>query len=163
MTALHVKRISTPLVQKRGRKRRKQPRYRAFTWREKHKIHAVVDGLGNPITLYLTPGNVSDCAVAVEVLSGVTISGSIVMGDKAYGTSEIRNYIETSGGAYCIPPKSNAVEPWDCDYHHYKERHVVECFFNKLKQFRHIAMRYDKLSRNFLSFAFLASAMILLK
>lgn len=85
------------------------------------------------------------------------------MGDKAYGTSEIRGYVETSGGSYCIPPKSNTVEPWDCDYHQYKERHVVECFFNKLKQFRHIATRYDKLSRNFLSFVCLASAMILLK
>ena len=113
--------------------------------------------------LYLTPGNVSDCAVAVEVLSGVTISGSIVMGDKAYGTLKVRNHIEANNASYCIPPKTNTVEPWDCDYYQYKERHVVECFFNKLKQFRHIATRYDKLSCHFLSFAFLASSMILLK
>ncbi|MDR1531773.1 MAG: transposase, partial [Clostridiales bacterium] len=57
----------------------------------------------------------------------------------------------------------NAAEPWECDFHQYKERHLVECFFNKLKQFRRVATRYDKLSRNFLSFVFLASAMILLK
>lgn len=75
----------------------------------------------------------------------------------------MRNHIVANGASYCIPPKSNAVEPWDCDYHHYKERHVVECFFNKLKQFRHISTRYDKLSHNFLSFAFLASVLILLK
>lgn len=85
------------------------------------------------------------------------------MGDKAYGTAKIREFIETNGGTYCIPPKANAAEPWDCDYHQYKERHVVECFFNKLKQFRRVATRYDKLSRNFLSFAYLASVMILLK
>jgi transposase len=127
------------------------------------KIHAVVDALSNPIKLYLTPGNVNDNVVAIDVLEGVTLTGSVVLGDKAFGTVKIREYIESQGAAYCIPPKSNAVEPWECDFHHYKERHVVECFFNKLKQFRAIATRYDKLSRNFLSFAFLASTMILLK
>ena len=123
----------------------------------------VVDALGNPVKLHLTAGNINDNTVAIEVLSGVTLSGSVVLGDKAYGTVDIREYIESEGASYCIPPKANATEPWDCDYYHYKERHVVETFFNKLKQFRHIATRYDKLSRNFLSFAFLASTMILLK
>lgn len=85
------------------------------------------------------------------------------MGDKAYGTAEIRKFIESNGGTYCIPPKADSTEPWNCDFYQYKERHAVECFFNKLKQFRHIATRYDKLSRNFLSFALLASTMILLK
>jgi transposase len=127
------------------------------------KMHAVVDALGNPLKLYLTPGNINDSCVAVEILSGVTLSGSVVLGDKAYGTHEIREYIESQGATYCISPKSNTVNPWECDFHHYKERHVVECFFNKLKQFRGIATRYDKLSRTFLSFAFLASIMILLK
>lgn len=89
--------------------------------------------------------------------------GSVVLGDKAYGTLEIREYIESQGATYCIPPKTNITNPWECDFHHYKERHVVECFFNKLKQYRGIATRYDKLSRNFLSFVLLASSMILLK
>ncbi|GHV42993.1 hypothetical protein FACS189490_12880 [Clostridia bacterium] len=60
------------------------------------------------------------------------------MGDKAYGTVEIRTYIESKGTAYCIPPKSNAVNPWECDYHQYKERHVVECFFNTNPQTKHL-------------------------
>ncbi|SCW71354.1 Transposase DDE domain-containing protein, partial [Paenibacillus tianmuensis] len=107
--------------------------------------------------------NIHDCTVAVEVLSGVTLSGSVVLADKAYGTHDIRTYIESQDATFCIPPKSNTANPWECDFYQYKERHVVECFFNKLKQFRGIATRYDKLSRNFLSFAFLASAMILLK
>jgi len=122
-----------------------------------------VDALGNPVKLHLSPGNVHDCTVAIDVLDGVTLTGSLLIGDKAYGTLDIRNYIESQGGSYCIPPKSNTKHPWDCDFYQYKERHVVECFFNKLKQFRRVATRYDKLSRNFLSFAFLASAMILLK
>ena len=122
-----------------------------------------MDALGNPIELYLTPGNINDCSVAVDVLSNVELEGSVVMGDKAYGTNEIRNYIESRGASYCIPPKSNTAEPWECDFYQYKERHLVECFFNKLKEFRRIATRYEKLSRNFLSFALLASVMILLK
>lgn len=122
-----------------------------------------MDALGNPVHLVLTPGNINDCTVAIEVLAGVTLLGSAVLADKAYGTQTIRAYIESQDAAYCIPPKSNAVEPWDCDFHRYKERLAVECFFNKLKQFRGIATRYDKLSRSFLSFVFLASAMILLK
>ena len=126
------------------------------------KIHAVVDGLGNPIRLYLTPGNINDNTAAIDVLEGVELAGSIVMGDKAFGTVEIRAYIESKNATYCIPPKSNTVNLWECDYYQYKERHLVECFFNKLKQYRRIATRYEKLSRNFLSFVLLASAMILL-
>lgn len=127
------------------------------------KIHAVVDALGNPIKLILTPGNVNDNVVAIKTLSGIELTGSVVMGDKAYGTKDIREYIESQGATYCIPPKANAVAPWETDFYQYKERHLVECFFNKLKQFRRIATRYEKLSRNFLSFALLASIMILLK
>jgi transposase len=67
------------------------------------------------------------------------------MGDKAYGTEEIREYIESQGASYCIPPKVNSAEPWECDRYQYKERHLVECFFNKIKQFRRVATRYDKL------------------
>jgi transposase len=127
------------------------------------KIHAVVDALGNLVELSLTPGNVNDGTAAVDVLSNVEIEGSLVMGDKAYGTKEIREDIEEQGGNDCIPPKSNTVEPWECDFYQYKERHVVECVFHKLKQFRRVATRYDKLSRSFLSFVLLASVMILLK
>ncbi len=117
--------------------------------------------------LSFTEGNRSDSKEAIPLLDSVDkkidISESTVLGDKAYGTKEIREWIESKGASYCIPPKSNAVEPWECDYHHYKERHLVECFFNKLKQFRHVATRYDKLLSRFKSFVFLASVIILCK
>ena len=127
------------------------------------KIHTLVDALGNPTKVDLSPGNINDCTIAVEMLSGITFTGSVVLGDKAYGTLEIRQHIENQGVTYCIPPKSNAVDPWECDYYHYKERHVIEYFYNKLKQYRRVATRYDKLSRSFLSFVLLASIIILLK
>ena len=85
------------------------------------------------------------------------------MGDKAYGSKEIRDYIINNKGTYAIPPKSNAREPWECDWWQYKERHLVECFFNKIKHFRHVATRYDKLISRFKSFVYLACVMILSK
>lgn len=57
------------------------------------KIHAVVDGLGNPVHFLLSGGQVHDSKIAVDVLSGIDISGSNILGDKAYGTEKIRAYI----------------------------------------------------------------------
>ena len=82
------------------------------------------------------------------------------MADKAYGAKAIRDFITGAGAGYCIPPKSNEKHPWECDWFHYKERHLVECFFQKLKQFRGVATRYNKLARRFLAFVQLACIMI---
>lgn len=111
----------------------------------------------------LTAGNVEDFDVAVELLSRIDISDSNVLADKAYGTSKILDYIQVNDGEYTIPPKVNLNRPWFCDWHIYKERHVIECFFQKLKWFRRIATRYDKLDDVFLASVFLASIVILLK
>jgi len=127
------------------------------------KIHALVDGLGNPIRLIFTGGEVHDSKEAVPLLEGFEIAGSAVLGDKAFGTVEILTYIRGHGAEVVIPPKSNTVEPWNCDFYHYKERHLVECFFNKLKHFRRVATRYDKLSAMFQAFTYLACIMIWLK
>jgi transposase len=101
--------------------------------------------------------------VAIDVLSHVNISNSNILADRAYGTNEILNYIQHKDSEYTIPPKSNAKIPWRCDWWIYKERHLVECFFLKLKNFRRVATRYDKLASSFLSFVYLASIFILLK
>ena len=123
----------------------------------------VVDALGNPVHFILTGGQIYDSKAAVDLLSGVRISGSNILGDKAYGAKEVRDYITEQNAAFTIPPKSNCTEPWHCDFHTYKERHLVECFFNKLKAFRRVATRYDKLAVSFAAFIHLASICILLK
>ena len=122
-----------------------------------------MDGIGNPLRLLFTGGNAHDSTVAIDLLSQVNIKGSIINGDKAYGSKEVRDYIDSQGATYAIPPKSNAREPWEVDWWQYKERHLVECFFNKLKHFWRVATRYDKLSSRFQSFVYLACIMILLK
>ncbi len=121
-----------------------------------------MDALGYPLQFMLTAGNVNDSVVAVELLSTIDISNSNVLADKAYGTNEILDYIQCADSEYTIPPKSNARIPWKCDWHIYKERHVIECFFQKLKWFRRVATRYDKLDSVFLACVYLASIAILL-
>jgi len=122
-----------------------------------------VDGLGNPVYFHLSAGNVHDSILATEVLSNVRLKGSNILGDKAYGTKEIREYIISQEATYTIPPKTNNPNPWQCDWWVYKERHLVECFFSKLKNFRRVATRYDKLATSFLAFVYIASIFILCK
>lgn len=127
------------------------------------KIHTIVDALGNPVYFQLSSGNIHDSTVAVDVLSHLNISNSNVLADKAYGTKDIREYIDSKEALYTIPPKSNTRNPWKCDWWVYKERHLVECFFNKIKHFRRVATRYDKLAESFLAFVYIASIFILSK
>lgn len=101
--------------------------------------------------------------MAVPLLESTTIAGCNVLGDRAYGTNEIRSYITQHNANYVIPPKQNAKVPWYVDWCLYKERLLVECFFNKLKQFRRVASRYDKLATSFLAFVYVASISLLLK
>ena len=82
---------------------------------------------------------------------------SNVLADRAYGAKTIRAYISEQGASYVIPPQSNVSDPWPVDWCLYKERHLVECFFQKLKWFRRIATRYDKLDASFLAFVYIAA------
>ena len=82
--------------------------------------------------------------MAVDILAHMDISNSSILADKAYGIKEISDYIQKQDSHDAIPPKSNTRTPWNCDWFLYKERHLIKCFFLKLKQFRRISPRYDK-------------------
>ena len=127
------------------------------------KIHAVVDGIGNPVHFIHTGGEEHDSKQAISLLSKLKIADSNILADKAYGTADICNYISERGASYVIQPKTNAKEPWDYDIWLYKERHLIECFFNKLKAFRRVATRYDKLVSSFLAFVYIVSIWLLSK
>ena len=126
------------------------------------KIHAIVDGLGNPVAFLLSGGNDHDSKHAISLLGQIEIKGCNILGDKAYGAKTIRDYIVSQEAHYTIPPKENASEPWPVDYCTYKERHLVECFFQKIKWFRRVFTRYDKLDDSFLAFVQIASIIIFL-
>jgi len=119
--------------------------------------------LGNPISFLLSGGQIHDSKMAIALLETTNIRGSHILADRAYGSEEIRSYIVHYDADCIIPPKQNAKDPWFVDWHLYKERHLVECFFNKLKQFHRVATRYDKLASSFLSFVYVASIAILLR
>jgi transposase len=110
--------------------------------------------------LSLTPGQASDLGQAEPLLAEV--DPKAFLGDKAYDADALIQRLETRQITPVIPPKANRVVQRDCDFALYRERTLVERFFNKLKHFRAIATRYDKLARNFLAAVQLVSAIILL-
>ena len=124
------------------------------------KIHVIVDALGNPVAISLTPGQASDLGQAEPLLAGV--SPQAFLADKAYDADALILAPEARTITPVIPPKANRVAPRDCDFALYRERNLIERFFNKLKHFRGIATRYDKLARNFLAAVQLAAAIMLL-
>ena len=127
------------------------------------KIHTLVDGLGNPLAFMLSSGADHDSTHAVPLLQQINIEGCNILGDKAYGAKAIREYITSQGAAYTIPPRDKCDTPWPVDWHIYKERHLIECFFQKLKWFRRIFTRYDKLDSSFLAFVYIGAISILVK
>ena len=108
----------------------------------------------------LTPGQAHDLACAEPLLDGV--DPEALIGDKAYDADPLIETLADRGITPVIPSKANRKTPRACDFALYCERNLVERFFNKLKHFRAIATRYDKLARIFLAGVQLASAIILL-
>ena len=125
------------------------------------KIHAKVDALGNPLQFTITPGQASDVAQAEYLLKNV--SNSYIIADKAYGSTEVRTQIKSQQCVAVIPSKINSLNPIYYDKYIYKERHVVECFFSKIKYFRRVFSRFDKSTRNFKAFLSLVGAFIWLR
>ena len=107
------------------------------------KIHVSVDGLGNPLRFILTGGQQHDITQAEELIAGY--AGEHVLADQGYDAQEFRQHILELGMMPVIPPRSNRKAPADYDRHLYRERHLVECFINKIKHYRRIFSRFEKL------------------
>jgi len=123
------------------------------------KIHALVDALGNPLAFLLTAGQAHDLAGADALLPHMA-AGRLIA-DKAFDAdARVLEPLAQAGKSAVIPPRPNRLTPREFDRHLYKERHLIENFFCKLKQFRAIATRYDKTARNFLAAIHLAAAII---
>ena len=113
------------------------------------KIHMAVDGFGLPIEFTLTGGEVHDCKAAPELLTKLPCS-EFVIADKGYDSNFLRWLIHKKSSIPMIPRKNNStIGNQDMDWCLYKYRHLVENVFARLKHFRAIATRYDKLKRNF--------------
>lgn len=119
------------------------------------KLNAVTNGSRKRVGLKLVPGNESDMKSACEVLG--TVEGFVILADKGYDSDAIRNHINDSGGIANIPPRKGRKQPVFYIKEVAKIRHVVENYFCRIKRFRRIGTRYDRLPETYLSFVFLAS------
>ncbi len=126
------------------------------------KIHALTDALGRPIRLMLSAGQAYDGYAAMDLLDALP-TGCEVLADRAYDSNAIRDVIGAQGAIAVIPsmPQRNPSIPHNKE--RYKDRNCVERFFNKLKNFRAVATRYDKRDDNFLASIQLASIRIWLR
>lgn len=123
------------------------------------KIHALVDAAGLPIALKLTEGQAHDGRSAADMLVSVQ-SSHILLGDRAYDSDALRQTLADRGAWANVKPMPNRKNvPAFCGFL-YRERNLVERFFNKLKHFRGVATRYDKRPDNYLAGVKLASARI---
>ena len=114
------------------------------------KIHATVDALGNPTGFYLTPGQASDLEGADVLLED--IAAETILADKGYDADQrVIERLQRQGKTAVIPSRRNRKRPREYDRELYKARHLIENFFAKLKQYRGIATRYDKLAETFLA------------
>jgi len=123
------------------------------------KIHALVDAEGRPVRLALTPGQAGDAPVATGLLDAVA-QGAILIADRAYDTNVIRDFAAERGVWANIPPRVIRKGTFAFSSCVYRQRNLVERFFNRIKHFRGLATRYDKHPENFLAALTLASIRI---
>ena len=124
------------------------------------KIHSAVDALGNPLRSILTAGPDSDIIQAPALIEG--LDPDMVIADQAYEANDLIQMIQDMGAMAVIPVRSNRHQQREYDYHRYKDRNLVEGFFNKIKQFRCMATGYEKLDPNFMSMLNLVCTIICL-
>jgi transposase len=117
-----------------------------------------VDGLGNPIHVHLTAGNVHDITEAPTLVARAR--GRHFIGDKGYDSQAVVAAIEAKGMTAIVPTHSTRKVQRKIDTHVYKERHLVENFFCKIKRYRRVATRYEKTATNFLGFVLFAAVRV---
>ena len=126
------------------------------------KIHAVVDTNGLPVHLALTPGEAHDNRLCSVLLSAL-LPQTMLLADRGYDADWIRELARQQGAWANIPPKRNRKDPICFSPYLYRARNLIERFFNKIKQCRRVATRYDKLAANYLAFVKLASIRVWLR
>ena len=122
------------------------------------KIHALVDALGNPLQFILTPGQRHDITQAATLIEHTSQTA-----DKGYDSQAFIDSIQNKESTPVIPPKRNRKVQRPYDAHVYKERHLIECFFGKIKHFRRVFSRYDKTANTFLAFLSFVGTLIWLR
>jgi transposase len=123
------------------------------------KIHAIADAKGRLLSILLTGGEAHDCPPAKRLIRRAKAAKKL-LGDKAYDSADLRQWLKERGSRPVIPNKSNRKQPFSFDKKSYRLRHRIENAFCRLKDFRRIATRYDRLARNFLASVCLVATIV---
>lgn len=120
-----------------------------------------VRGLGCPVRFILTAGQRGDAPQAEPLIEA--LPAEVVMADAAYDSDRLRQKIAETGAVAVIPNNPSRARKYPLDKHLYAQRHLVECCFSKLKQFRRVATRFEKTARNYLAVVTLAAIVLWLR
>lgn len=118
-------------------------------------------GLGCPVAFHLTGGHRGDVPQAAVLIEGHP--AEVVLADTAYDADHFRSLIAAMDAKAVIPNNPSRTAKHSFDPQLYRERHLVECCFSKLKQFRRVATRYEKTARNYLAIVTLAATILWLR
>ena len=125
------------------------------------KIHITVDGLGNPLRFCLSAGQRHDITQAENLVMGFEFERLIA--DRGYAAQDFVDWLLEQGIEVVIPPHQRAKQDREYDTCWYRERHLVECFINKIKHFRRIFSRFDKLDCSYLGFLYFVGTLLWLR
>lgn len=119
----------------------------------------MADDRGRPVAFVLTPGNIADIRMAIPLLEAVSPTRRL-LADKAYDADSLREWLTGHGIKAVIPSSAARKKPYHLDRKAYCRRNVIERLFCRLKDWRRIATRYDRLATNYLSAVALVSIII---
>ncbi len=125
------------------------------------KIHLATDALGNALRFILTGGERNDITQAQQLIEN--LSADYVIADKGYDSEALVLKLQEQNSEAVIPSRINRKVQREIDKHLYKERHLIENQIGKLKHFRRVFSRFDKLAKNYLSFIYFASTVVWLR
>lgn len=125
------------------------------------KIHLATDALGNAIRFILTGGERNDITQAEQLIEN--LFPDYVIADKGYDADKFVLLLKKRNSEAVIPSRVNRLIQREIDTELYKERHLIECCIGKLKHFRRVFSRFDKLAKNYLSFVQFASVIVWLR
>ena len=110
----------------------------------------MADDQGRPIAFALTPGNIADITMAVPILEDLPRPKRL-LADKAYDADRLRTWLKVRQITAVIPSNATRNRPYPLDRSAYRRRNLIERLFGRLKNWRRIATRYDRLAQNYLS------------
>ena len=120
-----------------------------------------MDALGNPLRFRLTGGQTHDITQAEALIANFQFE--YLTADKSYDSDDFIQAVRDRGAVPVIPPRSNRKIMREYDKYIYRERHLVECFINKIKHYRRVFSRFEKLSASYMGFLSFVGALIWLR